>query len=108
MPFTGEACRRIYEPINVVHECLLLKYLREHTSVPRLILELVYAGPVPRLIRTHDLVQSLGFQLERDVPDSAQPHPVADLIEHPLVMGRVVQNGVSAERYETARERPYV
>jgi len=53
-------------------------------------------------------MQSLGFQLERDMPDAAQLHPVADLIENPLVMDRVVQNAVSAECYETARERPHV
>ncbi len=55
-----------------------------------------------------DLVQSLGFQLERDVPDPMRFHPVADLIENLLVVGRVVQDAVSAERYETARERPHV
>ncbi len=53
-------------------------------------------------------MQSLGFQLECDMPDAAPRHPVADLIENPLVMHGVVQDGVSAERYETARERPHV
>ena len=42
------------------------------------------------------------------MPDAAQLHAVADFIENPLVMGRVVQNDVSAECYETARERPHV
>ena len=53
-------------------------------------------------------MQTLGFQLKRDMPDAARLHPVANFVQNPLVMDGVVQNGMPAERYETARERPHV
>jgi len=116
MPLTGKAGRRISEPINVVHECLLSwsrKALRKtyqyaaagNMGFPSREGKNTSFRPS---YRTSYLVQSLGFQLERDVPDPVWCHAVADLIENPLVMHRVVQDAVSAERHEATRERPHV
>jgi len=112
MPLTGKAGRRISEPINVVHECLPSWSQKSCRKT----YQYAAAGNMgfPRRegkntsFRPSDLVQSLRFQLERDVPDPVWRHAVADLIENPLVMHGVVQDAVSAERHKTARERPHM
>jgi len=94
MPPTGKAGRRISEPINVVHECLPSWSQKSLGKT----YQYAVAGNMgfPRRegkntsFRPSDLVQSLRFQLERDVPDPVWRHAVADLIENPLVMHRVV------------------
>ena len=53
--------------------------------------------------RVCDLVQSFGFELESYVPDAVFLHAIPDFVEKALVVGRVMQHPVSAERDEVTR-----
>ena len=55
-------------------------------------------------LRTFDLVQSLGFQLEGDVLDAAWFHQAANLIKNPRVLCRGVQDPVHGARHKARSE----